>query len=260
MDSEQQRHQQEWAWQWEHFQDDERWLFTDWILPNTLEDFRGKRVLDAGCGGGQHLFFVAPYAKEIVGVDLNASHVARERVKEFPQASAIEGDIARISFPEPFDMVYCIGVIHHTDDPDATFANLARATRPGGKTIIWCYSKEGNALNEYMLEPLKRWIFLRLPKSVLKMVSKILTALVYIPVYTMYFLPLPWLPYYEYFQNFRKLSFARNDLNVFDKLNAPQTDFISQARIRGWYEKNGFTNIQISPYRGVSWRGTGEKA
>lgn len=254
-----QAQQREWSWQWENFQDHEEWLFWDWISPNTPETFHGKRVLDAGCGGGQHLSFVAPHSAQVVGMDLNASHVARERTQKFSNVECIEGDIAKASFTELFDIVYCVGVIHHTDSPDATFANLARATKSGGRTIIWCYSKEGNALNEYLLEPLKRWIFLKLPKSVLRIVSKIMTAGLYPFVYTIYFLPLPFLPYYQYFQNFRKLSFERNDLNVFDKLNAPQTFFITQSRIRGWFESNGYRDIQISPYKGVSWRGTGIK-
>ena len=55
-----QRKQPEWQWQWQQFYDDNEWLFYEWIQPNTLEDFRGKDVLDCGCGGGQHLNFIAP--------------------------------------------------------------------------------------------------------------------------------------------------------------------------------------------------------
>jgi SAM-dependent methyltransferase len=254
-----QRKQDDWKWQWERFEDKERWLFSDWILPNKLEDFRGKRVLDAGCGGGQHTAFVAPYAREVVAVDLNALDVAKERTKQFTNIRYIEADIAKVKSDQPFDIVYCVGVIHHTDDPDATFKNLASLTRSGGRTIVWCYSHEGNFLNRIFVEGAKRLILMRLPKSVLRLLSKVLTTLVYIPVYTIYLFPLGFLPYYEYFQNWRKLSFKRNDLNVFDKLNAPQTDFIKKERAERWFTENGYRDISITPYVGVSWRASGTK-
>ena len=107
--------------QWSRFQDDEKALFEEWIWPNKLDNFRGKTVLDCGCGGGQHMAFCAPYAKRVIGVDLNTAKIAGERNSSHPHCEVIEGDIANISFKEKFDIVYCIGVIHHTIDPDATF-------------------------------------------------------------------------------------------------------------------------------------------
>lgn len=254
-----QRKQDDWKWQWERFEDKERWLFSDWIWPNTLEDFRGKRVLDAGCGGGQHTSFVAPYAAEVIAVDLNALDVAKERTKQFSNVRYVEADIAKVKSDHPFDIVYCVGVIHHTDDPDATFKNLASLTKSGGRTIIWCYSYEGNFLNRVFVEGSKSLILKRIPKSWLRALSTFITALVYIPVYTIYLLPLRFLPYYEYFQNWRRLSFKRNDLNVFDKLNAPQTDFIKKERAERWFMENGYRDISITPYVGVSWRASGTK-
>lgn len=258
LEIQQQKHP-EWAWQWEHYRDDEEWLFKDWIAPNTFEDFRNKRVLDAGCGGGQHLDMVAPYAAEVVGVDLNAAHVAAKRNERHPNVRTMNGDIANVSFDAQFDVVYCVGVIHHTDDPDATFRNLAMLTKPGGKTIVWAYSHEGNFLNRVFVEWAKALLVSRLPKPAMRALSLLLTILLYVPVYTVYLLPLRFLPYYEYFQNFRKLGYSRNELNVFDKLNAPQTHFITQDRITRWFRDNGYRDVHISPYRGVSWRGSGIK-
>lgn len=252
-----QQKQDEWAWQWAHLQDDNLWLFQEWIWPNRLEDFRGKDVLDAGCGGGQHLSFVAPYARRMVGVDLNATATAQERTKQFSNVAVREGDIADMDLGERFDAVYCIGVIHHTDNPDATFANLARHCKPGGKMIVWCYSHEGNFLNRTLLEGLKRALLLRLPRAVNLALAHALTLLLYPVIYTVYLLPLRFLPFYEYFQNWRRLSYTRNVLNVFDKLNAPQTWFITEKRVRAWFDAARFTDVHVSPYKGVSWRASG---
>ena len=254
-----QQKQNEWHEQWSLLKDDELFLFKDWIYPNTLEDFTGKESLECGCGGGQHTGYIAPYVKHHTALDLNTSDIAKEHNKKFNNISYIENDIAKMDLQKQFDIVFSIGVIHHTDDPNATAGNMAKHTKPGGKMIVWVYSKEGNWLVEHIVEPIRKTFLRKMSRKSLLTLSKITTALMYSPIYTIYLLPLTFLPFYEYFQNFRKLSFYRNTLNVFDKLNAPQVDFISHERIRSWFPENEFTNIHISPYKGVSWRGSGTK-
>lgn len=254
----QEKHPQ-WEWQWQTFYDDNQWLFTEWISPNTLEDFRGKDVLDCGCGGGQHINFVAPYATTVTGVDLNALSASRESTKNLPNVTLVEADLAEMDLGKQFDIVYCIGVLHHTDDPTRTFANIARHCKKGGKVILWVYAHEGNFWNRTLIEWIKRTVLLKLPRNINLAVAHVLTALLYIPIYSVYLLPLRFLPFYEYFQNWRKLGYHRNLLNVFDKLNAPQTWFISRQQMENWFNSSNFDQIHISPYKGVSWRGSGTK-
>ncbi len=252
--------QNEWADQWSRFKDDSLFLFQEWIRPHTLESFRGKRVLDAGCGPGHHVLMVAPYAREVVGIDLNTAEIARQETKDQKNVSILEGDLAVVPQQDPFDMVYCIGVIHHTDDPDKTFENLKRLTRKGGTLIVWAYSFEGNFWNRTLVEWLKRNGLGQLPRGLLLFLSKVITLLLYPIVWTVYLLPLKAiLPFYEYFGNFRKLSFQRNLQNVHDKLNAPQTIFITRERVERWFNSNDFESVHISPYKGVSWRCSGMK-
>jgi SAM-dependent methyltransferase len=224
-----------------------------------LEDFRGKEVLDCGCGGGHHIRFTAPYAAHVTGVDLNAVSAAAEGTSHLSNVTLIEADLAEMNLGKQFDIVYCIGVLHHTDDPTKTFQNIAKHCKPGGRVIVWVYSKEGNFLNWGVLEPIKRLILLRLPRSINLIIAHLLTILVSLPVYSIYLLPLRFLPYFEYFQNWRKLSYQRNLLNVFDKMNAPQTIFITKEMIESWFAADQFENVSISPYKGVSWRGSGTK-
>lgn len=254
-----QKKQSEWHEQWSMLQDDELFLFKDWIYPVTLEDFRDKEVLECGCGGGQHTGYVAPYAKHHTAVDLNTPDLARERNKDKNNISYVEADIAKMDLGKQFDFVFSIGVVHHTDNPDATFENMKKHTKSGGRTIVWVYSKEGNWMVEHLVEPVRKAILVKMSRKNLLILSRIITALMYIPIYTIYLLPLKFLPFYEYFQNFRKLSFYRNVLNVFDKLNAPQVDFISRERIGKWFNETDYSEIHISAYKGVSWRGSGVK-
>lgn len=251
--------QSEWHDQWSMFSDDEQFLFQDWIHPVRLDDLRGKSVLECGCGGGQHTSLVAPYAAEVVAVDLNTADIARQRNKQFPNVQFVEADVAAMDLKRQFDVVFSVGVVHHTDNPDKTIETMKRHVKPGGRMIVWVYSSEGNFMMEYMVEPARKLFLKYLSRGGLATLSKIITALMYIPIYTVYLLPLRFLPYYDYFNNFRKLSFERNVLNVFDKLNAPQVQFITRERVEKWFNASDFEDVHISPYVGVSWRGSGRK-
>jgi 2-polyprenyl-3-methyl-5-hydroxy-6-metoxy-1,4-benzoquinol methylase len=253
-----QQKQMEWHYQWEQFEGETPFLFFDWIKPRTLDDFRGKRVLDAGCGPGHHMKLVAPVAQHVTGMDLNAHTVAQVKLKDLDNVTVLEGDIALHQPDDPYDVVYCIGVIHHTDDPDSTFENLKQMVKPGGLLIIWCYSQEGNELVWKIVEPLRQRFLANASRKTVARISSLLTLLMYPFVYTIYLLSFfKWLPFYEYFQNFRRMSFGRNALNVFDKLNAPRTEFISRERIQRWFEWNQFQDVSITAYKGISWRASG---
>lgn len=254
--------QKEWHDQWSMFRDDELFLFNEWISPVRLDDFRGKDVLEGGCGGGQHTSFMAPYAKSITAVDLNTCDLARRRNSSFNNVTFVEADIACVDLAKQFDIVISIGVIHHTDDPDRTFLNLYKHCKDGGRIIIWTYSAEGNALVRFLVEPVRRVFLRHLPRRSLIAISGFITALLYPVVYTVYMLPfLRFLPYFEYFANFRRLSFARNLLNIFDKLNAPQVRFTSLSKSHEWFSADRFdaSTISIRRYVGVSYSLTGTK-
>lgn len=252
-----QNRQVQWLKQWNQFEDNEKFLFEDWIAPNKLDDFEGKRVLEAGCGGGQHTQFMAPYAQSILAVDLNSISIARRRNAGFENIEFMEADIAEVDLGGTFDIVLSVGVVHHTDDPDRTVENLVQHLKPGGRLILWVYSKEGNWIAEHVVEKCRRLFLSNMATGQLTLLAKILTAMMYFPIYTIYLVPMRWLPYFDYFENFRRLSFRRNLLNVFDKLNAPQVQFISRTRVDSWLHSHDFVDIHLDNYKGVSWRISG---
>jgi SAM-dependent methyltransferase len=248
-----QAQQDEWSYQWRHFEDDCRFLFLDWLAPNTPESLRGLDVLEAGCGQGQHTRILAESAASVTAVDLNTAALAAGPSLP-PHARVVEGDIAQMALGRSFDVVLSVGVVHHTDDPDRTVANLKRHVKPGGRLILWVYAREGNGLVRWLVEPVRRVLLRRMPRPAVVLLSRVLTLLVTPVAQTVYRLPLPWLPYFAYMQNWRRLTFARNVLNVFDKLNAPQTDFIARERALAWAHDPEFRMEHFSSYLGVSWR------
>jgi len=235
-------------------------LYRDWIFPNTFETMRGKDVMDAGSGPGVQIRLMAEVANSVTAVDLEAIDVSKATTQDLTdRIRYVRDDISTMDLGRQFDVVNCVGVIHHTDDPSVTFANLFRHLKPGGRMIIWAYAEEGNALMKHLVEPLRKRLLDTAPHRVIWGLSVALTAALWPIVHTVYRLPLGFLPYYEYFANFRKLSFHRNVLNVYDKLNAPQQHFLSKATMEAWFNPGDFQDVHLSQYAGVSWRASGTK-
>jgi SAM-dependent methyltransferase len=235
-------------------------LYHDWIYPNTLETLRDKDVLDAGSGPGVQIRLMSEVARSITAVDLEALDVSAATTRDIAaNVTYIRADIASMDLGRQFDIVNCVGVIHHTDDPTVTFRNLVRHVKPGGRVIIWAYAKEGNFLMHRVVEPLRKRLLDNAPHRTIWWLSVILTASIWPLVHSVYRLPLRWLPYYEYFGNFRRLSFRRNVLNVYDKLNAPQQHFLARATMESWFNAQEFVDVHLSQYKGVSWRASGTK-
>jgi len=250
--------QNEWLEQWTLLNCNELFLFQEWIAPFTLNDFQNKDILECGCGGGQHTNFMAKYANSITAVDLNTIDLAKKRNALYTNIKFIEADIAQMDLKKQFDIVVCIGVLQHTDNPDHTIKNLKKHLKPGGLLLLWCYSMEGNFLVKNIVEPIRKKFLAKISRKQLVVISKVITSMLYLPIYSLYLLPITVLPYYQYFQNFRKMSFYRNMLNVFDKLNAPQTIFFSKNQILEFV--SNFQNINLCHYRKVSWRVSGYKS
>jgi ubiquinone/menaquinone biosynthesis C-methylase UbiE len=113
------------------------------------EVFRGARCLDAGCGGGRGSVLMAEAgAHEVVGLDISERNVAssRRRAEErgFVSCSFRQASLLDIPFESrSFDVVWCNGVLHHSDDPDRALREIARVLRPGGRMWLYLYGSGG---------------------------------------------------------------------------------------------------------------------
>ncbi|BAY62786.1 type 11 methyltransferase [Calothrix brevissima NIES-22] len=108
------------------------------------------RILDAGCGTGvgtEYLVHLNPQAS-VVGIDLSAGAlaVAKERCQrskadrvEFHHLSLFDVE----QLPGEFDLINCVGVLHHTSDPIRGIQALAEKLAPGGLMHIFVYGELG---------------------------------------------------------------------------------------------------------------------
>ena len=111
------------------------------------EFFRGKKVLDAGCGGGRNAIAMAQLgAAEVYGIDIGRQGIvnASQRAAGFGNVEFREASILEIPFEdETFDFVWCAGVLMITDDEDQALDELTRVLKPGGLMYLLVYADEG---------------------------------------------------------------------------------------------------------------------
>jgi 2-polyprenyl-3-methyl-5-hydroxy-6-metoxy-1,4-benzoquinol methylase len=105
------------------------------------EDLQGKLVLDVGCGMGRFAEVATRWGARVVGVDLSAAaEVAAKNLAE-RDFVAFQADVFALPFaPESFDVIYSIGVLHHTPDCEAAVKALDKYLKPGGLLVVWLYS------------------------------------------------------------------------------------------------------------------------
>lgn len=236
--------------------------YDDWIKPHTYKSLaENKTVLDAGSGPGVQARLFAEYASSVTCVDLESIETTINKTKDLAhKIHYIKDDISTMKLMKEFDVVCCVGVIHHTDDPEITFNNLAKHTKSGGITIMWVYSKEGNFLVRKIIEPLRKKFLSSSSHKTIWSISVILNFLIFPFSHILYRSTLfKNFPYFKYFQYARKMTFRRNALNIYDKLNCHQQHFISKEELENWYNKNNYKDIKISNFLGTSWRVSGRK-
>jgi len=104
------------------------------------------RVLDVGCGTGDTTRACARRAVDgdVLGVDLSTAMLARARERAVAEGldnvTFEQGDAQVFPFPAAaFDCVVSRFGVMFFADPEAAFANLARATAPGGRfvAVVW---------------------------------------------------------------------------------------------------------------------------
>ncbi|HET6395682.1 MAG TPA: class I SAM-dependent methyltransferase [Pseudoxanthomonas sp.] len=222
--------------------------FVDWMAPLLPGDFRGRDVLELGCGNASLMVHAASWdPARLVGVDLGDSVLS---ARANMQGKSVDWEVMQadlVSFQsQGYDIVYCIGVLHHLKRPQAGFDSVVRNTRPGGRFHCWVYAREGNGVVRLVVEPIRR-VACRLPWWV----TKYLLATPLVVPYYLYAKGLAllkskgrlsrWLhklPLFDYSLWIAQRGFAFFRHVAFDQLVTPQTAYISREEVEGWLQAN----------------------
>ena len=209
---------------------------------HTLNDefFRGKIVLEGGCGHGMAGEILATSAKEYIGLDLGSGiDVARARTKHLPNVHLVQGSILTAPFSDACaDVVFSIGVIHHIPDPKSAFQALVRVNKPGGLLLIWVYPKEGIIWET--VNPTVRAITTRLPERAVYSLAGALVPLMYVVQ-----------PYAHTRPS--ENSWRENMQSLYDWLAPKYQYHYSPEELSQWFKESGYSDMCSAPTRtGIS--------
>jgi ubiquinone/menaquinone biosynthesis C-methylase UbiE len=116
----------------------------------------GTSVLDVGCGCGETTFEIAGKVApgEVLGVDVSSMLLDIARENAPANVRFLEADAQTHRFEAgAFDVLFSRFGVMFFDDPQAAFANLRRALRPGGRLAFACWRNPKE--NQWLALPLQ---------------------------------------------------------------------------------------------------------
>ncbi len=137
------------GFQWHRYQrtqlDDDEVRESDlnfrWKTALRPEELKGKLVLDVGCGMGRFAEVATSWGARVIGIDLSAAAEVAAKNLASRDFVAFQADVFALPFaPESFDIIYSVGVLHHTPDCEAAVKTLGKYLKPGGILAVWLYS------------------------------------------------------------------------------------------------------------------------
>jgi len=121
-----------------------------------FDGWRGRAVLEVGCGAGVDLARFAKGGAEVSGVDLTHAAIALAKANFSQQGLAGHFEVAdgeRLPFADnSFDLVYAHGVVQYTASPQQLVNECHRVLKPGGEAVFQVYNRVSwlNALSKLM--------------------------------------------------------------------------------------------------------------
>jgi ubiquinone/menaquinone biosynthesis C-methylase UbiE len=106
-------------------------------------DWRGKEVLEVGCGSGVDALEFARNGAIVTATDMtdNSVKLTRALAEEAGlHVKVVQTSALELPFPDnSFDCVYSFGVLHHIPDVDTALMEIHRVLRPGGTVMAMLY-------------------------------------------------------------------------------------------------------------------------
>jgi len=207
----------------------------------TEKDINGKLCLDAGCGSGRFMEVVKDMGGIPVGVDMSYSVDEAHKILG-DNSYLFQADIMNLPFkPESFDVVFSIGVIHHTANTRIAFERLARLVKPGGILAVWVYSNEGLPMKFYnMVTAMYRTFTTRLPRNVLYKL-----CYVAVPLHFFDKIPVLGLATYLILPRSRNANPKIRILDTFDWYSPTYQFKHTYKEVESWASKLGMTSQRL---------------
>lgn len=229
--------------------------FRRWTAHLKPEDWRGLTFLDVGCGMGRNSYWPMTYGAAggmAVDVDERSLAAARQTLASFPMVRVECRSAYELGYRDEFDLVYSIGVIHHLQNPDHALGQMVAAAKPGGRVLIWVYGLENNRWIVFLLDPLRKLLFARLPVKVVHHLALYPAALLWSALRL-------GMGRIAYFQLLRKFSFRHLRSIVFDQMLPKIAHYWPRARVEAMLQRQGLRDVRLIWVNEMSWSAIGTK-
>ncbi len=212
-----------------------RWYFAD--VP--LEELRGRRGLDAGCGKGRYSRFTAAHLGSLVALDgSQAVDAAKRNLADLDNTTVVQADVRAMPFaPETFGFVSCLGVLHHLPDPRDGFRQLVELMSPGALLLLYVYSRPSSpGVRSATLgaAAVLRRASVHVPHRVLRILCGPLAAALYLA----FVIPGRWVPRLP-LSAYRNKPLRSLWLDTFDRMSAPLENRYVWADLEPWFREEG---------------------
>ena len=132
-------------------------LLRSWYIRREIKKWAGSappnaRVLDAGSGLGQYVYFISRLRGDfhVKGIDIK-----QEEIDICDRFFGSESSGGRVSFenadlnkfvePASYELILCVDVLEHIKDDLQVMENLCRSMKPGGMLIVSTPSDQGGS-------------------------------------------------------------------------------------------------------------------
>ena|SRR2546426_4527814 len=219
-------------------------LFQDY-LKFPIRMFKGAKLLDFGCGTGEHAIYYSVFGAKCTLVEMNPDAIQRARDiwKSYAPANAkyqfINSSYFEVDLPDKYDIVCTEGSIHHTTAKEDAFDKLVSYLKTGGFVYLNLASKAG-----FFQRNLQRMILYKYADSEQDIVK-----------YAMDF-------FAENIERSHQFGHRTKEAIIYDNYVNPKWDCPSVGEIMRWFKKNNLVfysswpniiplNFGDSPYTGT---------
>jgi len=111
------------------------------FLSLTEREIKNKNILDAGCGCGAMVKQLNDKGANCIGIDISSVSISLAR-KYYPELknNFICQDILLFNTTQKFDIIICIGILHHSPYTFEILDKLITLLKPNGTLIIGLYN------------------------------------------------------------------------------------------------------------------------
>jgi SAM-dependent methyltransferase len=224
----------------------------------SLGEIAGRRVVEIGSGNGRIVnMLLDAGAKHVYAVEPSAGIEALERNTRERKDRVTILQMPGESIPQiDVELAFCIGVLHHLEDPLPTARRVYDVLPEGGRFLIWVYGREGNGAYVALAETLR--VVTRIaPDFVLAGLAHVLNLCLSAYILLCRVLPLPLAKYMR--EVMARYDRKKRYFLIFDQLNVGYARYYTKQEAQDLLLAAGFVGVEVYHRHGMSHTAIGEK-